>query len=97
MTKATTLIDVRNDLLKVWDAVNGPKPDLEKIAQQNNTAGKLLAFAALDLKASIYMKLKPDTAFLGLDERAPKVSTSASLKASHIAANSPTIKSRLSK
>lgn len=89
-----TLIDVRNDMLKVWDKVNGAKPDLAKIAQQNNTAGKMLAFAAIDLKLSMYMKLKPDLTFHGVDEKkrarndldAPPV---IPVKA---AANAPTIK-----
>ena len=91
MKKATNLIDVRDGMLNTWNAVNGPKPDLEKIAQQNNTAGKLLAFAAIDLKASIYMKLKPDMAFLGIDEKARTKAPALAVAPPKRAANSATL------
>lgn len=64
----TNMIDLRNDMMSVWSQLKGPKPDLPRIAQQNNTIGKVLQMVSLDLKASLAMGLKPDLAFLGIDE-----------------------------
>lgn len=66
MSKITNVTELRDDLLRIYDDLREGNIGLREAKESNNTAGKILNSAKLELEYNIYIKSKSKISFLEL-------------------------------
>lgn len=62
--KIENVVDLRDDLISVYNELKTGKIGLRDAKERNNTAGKILNSAKLELEYNVYTKTKAKIAFL---------------------------------
>jgi hypothetical protein len=60
----TTITELRNDLLKVYDQLRAGKLEAKDAKEINNTAGKIISSAKAQLEYAVVRNEKPEIDFL---------------------------------
>lgn len=64
ITKIENVQDLREDLISMYQNLKGGKIGLREAKERNNTAGKILNSAKLELEYNVYAKSNAKIAFL---------------------------------
>lgn len=62
--KIENVVDLRDDLISVYNELKSGKIGIRDAKERNNTAGKILNSAKLELEYNVYTKAKAKIAFL---------------------------------